>query len=62
MHKVAHNCPLHGQVGPARFESGNFVEASEMFGHFSTSPELADFLTLAAYDVLVQKDLVQPKM
>lgn len=50
------------QVGPKRYESGNFVEAADMFGHFSTSSELADFLTLAAYDIIVQKDLVQPKM
>lgn len=50
------------QVGAERFDGGNFVEAADMFGHFSTAPELADFLTLAAYDIIVQKDIVQAKM
>ena len=50
------------QVGEERFTSGNFLEAATMFGDFATAPELADFLTLAAYDVILQEDLVQPKL
>lgn len=55
-------CGVRIQVGEQRFSTGNFIEAAQMFGDFATAPELADFLTLAAYDVIVLKDLVQPKM
>jgi malate synthase len=47
------------QFGAARYDGGNFKQAAEMFAELATAPELADFLTLPAYDVIVQKDTVQ---
>ena len=46
---------LRGQLGPQRFDGGHFAEARALFYNFSTSKQLADFLTLAAYDRLVQQ-------
>ncbi|MFO0727320.1 MAG: malate synthase A [Myxococcota bacterium] len=37
------------EIGPPRYDSGRFEEAIRLFTELSTSPELADFLTLAAY-------------
>ena len=47
------------QFGAARYDGGNFKLAAQMFAELATAPELADFLTLPAYDVIVQKDTVQ---
>ena len=51
--------PAAAQFGAARYDGGNFKQAAEMFAELATAPELADFLTLPAYDVIVQKDMVQ---
>jgi malate synthase len=44
---------LRAQVGPARFESGGFQRARQLFEELCTAEVLADFLTLSAYDALV---------
>jgi malate synthase len=49
-------------VGPARFDSGNFVRAAELFSKMATSQELEDFLTLPAYDMIIQHDLIKPSL
>ncbi len=43
---------LRTELGDARMESGRFPEARDLFDQLATSPELAPFLTLAAYDLL----------
>jgi malate synthase len=47
---------LRQKLGAQRFDGGHFAEASKMFYQFSTSAKLADFLTNAAYERLVQVD------
>src|SRR4051795_5011338 len=42
------------EIGAARFDRGHFPEARALFVQVATSPELADFLTLPAYDILVK--------
>lgn len=46
---------LEQTLGHQRFQQGHFQEAAAMFKEFSTSNQLADFLTLAAYERLVQQ-------
>jgi malate synthase len=41
------------EVGAARFDRGHFPEARRIFEQVATSAELQDFLTLPAYDTLV---------
>jgi malate synthase len=43
-------------VGPQRFQSGRFQEARDLFDRLSTSRELEDFLTIPAYEVLIQSE------
>jgi malate synthase A len=45
------------EVGEAAFARGKFEEARGLFERMSTSHELADFLTLPAYDLLVGERL-----
>jgi len=45
---------VRDEVGAARFDQGRFEEARALFVEVATSPELADFLTLPAYKILVQ--------
>ena len=47
---------LRDQLGADRYDRGHFNEAAKMFFTFSTSDELADFLTLPAYERLVQSE------
>ncbi|HEY3359522.1 MAG TPA: malate synthase A [Polyangia bacterium] len=47
-------------VGPERFASGRFKAARDLFDRLSTSQELEDFLTLPAYDLLVQAAAPDP--
>lgn len=47
---------LRAERGDAAWRAGKFDEAVELFRRFSTSRELADFLTLAAYDKLVAEE------
>ena len=42
--------------GEAAWRGGKFDEAVDLFRRFSTSRELADFLTLAAYERLVAEE------
>ena len=42
------------ESGPQRFESGRFPEARDLFERISTSGTCADFLTLPAYDLLLE--------
>ena len=46
---------LKQKLGDQRYQQGHYKEASKMFHDFSTSKQLADFLTLAAYERLVQQ-------
>jgi malate synthase len=41
------------EVGDARFTSGRFGEARDLFARLSTAPKFEDFLTISAYDLLV---------
>jgi malate synthase len=43
---------IETRVGKERYQSGRYPLASELFEKLSTSPQLEDFLTLAAYDYL----------
>ncbi len=44
---------LTDEVGPARVESGRFGEALRLFAELCLADDLADFLTLNAYELLV---------
>jgi malate synthase len=46
---------LRTAIGPAKYDSGRFEEARRLFEDLSTASELADFLTLPAYDVLTSR-------
>ncbi|HLK36200.1 MAG TPA: malate synthase A [Polyangiaceae bacterium] len=43
---------IRGEVGDARFGSGRFGEARDIFVRLSTAPKFEDFLTVPAYDLL----------
>jgi len=45
---------VRDEVGAARFDQGRFEEARALFVRVATSPTLEDFLTLPAYEILVQ--------
>jgi len=45
---------LSGALGEARFDAGRFREASALFERLSTSETFEEFLTLPAYDLLLQ--------
>jgi malate synthase len=45
---------LASRLGEARFESGRFREARDLFERLSTSPDFEEFLTLPAYELLQQ--------
>ena len=44
---------LRQEKGDKRYFGGHFEEARGLFSRFSTSEELSDFLTNAAYDYVV---------
>ena len=44
---------IRREVGDARFLGGRFPEARDLFVRLSTTPKFEDFLTSAAYDLLV---------
>ena len=46
---------VKSEVGAARYDQGRFAEAIELFTALSTQRELADFLTLPAYERLVSR-------
>ena len=47
---------VRAERGEAAWRGGKFDEAVDLFRRFSTSRELADFLTLAAYERLVAEE------
>jgi malate synthase len=47
---------VRGEMGRARFASGHFDEARALFTQVAISSELQDFLTIPAYDTLVQSE------
>jgi hypothetical protein len=49
---------LKSKVGDARWNNGHFTQAINLFREFSTSRKLADFLTVPAYDILIQSDTI----
>lgn len=48
------------ELGESRWSRGHFPEAIKLFHEFSTSAQLADFLTIAAYDAVVAQDSTRP--
>lgn len=44
---------LRKQKGDERYFGGHFEEARGLFSRFSTSEELSDFLTVPAYEYIV---------
>jgi malate synthase len=44
---------LRSSLGEARYDGGRFEDARRLFEELATSDELADFLTLPAYEVLI---------
>ncbi len=46
---------VRAEVGPARYDAGRFADAAELFARLTVAPDLADFLTLPAYDLLIKK-------
>ena len=45
---------LREQKGDERYFGGHFEEARGLFSRFSTSEELSDFLTVPAYEFIVE--------
>jgi hypothetical protein len=50
------------QIGASKYDGGNWEEARQLFTQLATAPELADFLTLPAYESIIKKDTVQANM
>jgi hypothetical protein len=46
-------------VGEAAWAAGRFGRAAALFDSLTTAPELADFLTIPAYEELVRDELVK---
>ena len=44
---------IQAEVGPERFRQGRYAEAGRIFSRQCTAPELDDFLTLDAYNLIV---------
>ena len=44
---------IQAEVGPERFWQGRYAEAGRIFSRQCTAPELDDFLTLDAYNLIV---------
>ncbi|TVU15474.1 hypothetical protein EJB05_38997, partial [Eragrostis curvula] len=45
---------VEAEVGADKFRNGRYAEAGEIFGKQCTAPELDDFLTLDAYNLIVE--------
>jgi malate synthase len=45
---------IRREVGEARFLAGKFQTARDLFARLSTAPEFEEFLTLPAYDLLIE--------
>jgi malate synthase len=44
---------IQAELGPKRFRQGRYAEAGRIFSRQCTAPELDDFLTLDAYNLIV---------
>ncbi len=51
---------IAGEVGPERFRTGRFEEATDLFVRLSTAPELEEFLTLPAYELIHASETTSP--
>ena len=45
---------LRTVLGESRFDNGKYTQAAQLFGQWSTAPQLADFLTTGLYPYLVE--------
>jgi len=43
---------IRSEVGEDAFNNGRFLEAGKLFAELSTAPEMVEFLTIPAYDLL----------
>lgn len=50
---------IRAEVGPDRFDNGHFQEARKIFEHLCLDREFTEFLTLPAYDRLLQLEGLQ---
>jgi hypothetical protein len=48
-------CALRSRLGASRFAASRYTDAARIFESLCTDRELADFLTLSAYDTLVAR-------
>jgi malate synthase len=55
LHEVVHEelVRIRREVGEARFETGRFTAAQALFERLATADEMADFLTLPAYEQIL---------
>lgn len=53
---------IRQRIGASKYDGGNWEEARQLFTQLATAPELADFLTLPAYESIIKKDTVQANM
>jgi malate synthase len=51
---------IRATLGEERVRSGRFREACELFDHLSTADDLADFLTVPAYELLLSLEVANP--
>jgi malate synthase len=58
LHEIVHEelVRIRREVGEARFETGNFTAAQRLFERLATADEMADFLTLPAYEQILTLD------
>ena len=52
---------IRDAVGEQRFAHGRYHEARDLFARLSTAPELEDFLTLPAYELVTGLDQIEKK-
>ena len=53
LNKAVEQCT---EVGDARYESGRFAAAAELFDRLSTAPKFEEFLTIPAYEALTRSE------
>jgi len=52
---------IRSQVGDERFRGGRFATAARLLESLTTSPDLAEFLTLSAYEHILRTTDDNPK-
>lgn len=50
---------IRQERGAERFDSGHFEKATELFDSLISNPDLEEFLTLKAYDLLLEEEVTQ---